>query len=102
MKSREDTIRRKIKQGKIRRDWNAKAFDFFVGKKIILARYLTEKEMVNAFGEEKYGCDKVPLALIFDDGSFAFPMMDDEGNDGGALATSSKEEPVMPVLSRGD
>ena len=30
----------------IRRDWNAKAFDFFVGKKIITARYLTEKEIV--------------------------------------------------------
>ena len=84
------------------RDWNAKAFDFFVGKKIAMARYLTEREMVNTFGEEKYGSYKVPLALFFDDGSYTFPQMDDEGNDGGALATSSKEEPVMPVLSRGD
>lgn len=86
----------------IRRYWNAKAFDFFVGKKIAMARYLTEREMVNTFGEEKYGSYKVPLALFFEDGSYTFPQMDDEGNDGGALATSSKEEPVMPVLSRRD
>ena len=86
----------------IRRYWNEKAFDFFVGKKIAMARYLTEKEMVNIFGEEKYGSYRVPLALFFEDGSYTFPQMDDEGNDGGALATSSKKEPVMPVLSKGD
>jgi len=29
-------------------------------------------------------------------------MSDDEGNDGGALATSSQEEPTLPVIGRGD
>ena len=82
----------------IRRDWNAKAFDFFVGKKIAMARYLTEKEMINTFGEEKYGSYKVPLALFFDDGSYTFPQMDDEGNDGGSLFTSFKDLSVIPVI----
>jgi len=86
----------------IRKYWNEKAAVFFVGKKIVKARYLTEKEMVNVFGEEELGSYKVPLALFFDDGSYTFPQMDDEGNDGGALATSSKKEPLMPVLSRRD
>jgi len=86
----------------IRKYWNEKAFDFFVGKTIVKARYLTEKEMVNVFGDENSGCYKVPLALFFEDGSYTFSMMDDEGNDGGAFATSSEKEPLMPVISRGD
>jgi hypothetical protein len=27
-----------------------------------------------------------------------FPMQDDEGNNAGALATSDKEDPVLPVI----
>ena len=83
----------------IRRYWNEKAEDFFIGKKIVEARYLTEEEMISCFGDEDIGCDKVPVGIIFDDGSFAFPMMDDEGNDGGALAISGQTG-VLPVLSR--
>ncbi len=85
----------------IRKYWNEKAFDFFVGKKIVGARYLTEEEMISCFGDESIGCDRVPVGIIFDDGSFAFPMKDDEGNDGGALAISGQTG-VLPVLSRGD
>ena len=80
----------------IRKYWDEKAEDFFIGKKIVEARYLTEEEMISCFG---IGCDKVPLALFFDDGSYTFPQMDDEGNDGGALAISGQTG-VLPVLSR--
>jgi hypothetical protein len=85
----------------IRRYWNEKAFDFFVGKKIVMARYLHKEEMDNFFGEEDMGCYKVPVILVFDDKSYAIPFMDDEGNDGGAIYVSNKEG-VLPVLARGD
>jgi hypothetical protein len=85
----------------IRRYWNAKAFDFFRGKKIAMARYLTEREMITFFGGEKLGSNRVPIILEFDDRSYAIPFMDDEGNDGGAIYLSN-EEGVLPVLSRGD
>ena len=85
----------------IRRYWNGKAFDFFVGKKIAMARYLTDKEMITFFGEESLGSYKVPIILEFDDRSYAIPFMDDEGNDGGAIYVSNKEG-VLPVLARGD
>ena len=84
---------------KIRKIWDKKAQDFFVGKKIVGVRYLTEKEMTKFFGEEDWGSDKVPLAFYFDDDSWAFPTMDDEGNDGGALLTSTGD---FPVISRAD
>jgi hypothetical protein len=41
-----------------------------------------------------------PLAIFFTDGSFIFPSMDDEGNDGGSLfgKTSNGEDIAFPVL----
>ena len=67
---------------------------FLIGKKINNVRYLTSEEMIDCFGDDGY---KVPLVIEFTDGSWIFPMSDDEGNDGGALATSSEEYPTIPV-----
>ena len=86
----------------VRKNWNTIAQNFLVGKTIENARYLSKEEMNECFGEEDYGGMKVPLVIAFTDGSWIFPMSDDEGNDGGALATSSQEEPTLPVIGRGD
>ena len=75
-------------------DWNTKTKKFLVGKTVKTARYLTKEELIDCFGDDTY---KVPLVIEFTDGSWIFPMSDDEGNDGGALATSDKAMPTIPV-----
>ena len=85
-----------------RKNWNKIVKKFLVGKIIQNARYLSEEEMNDCFGEEDYGGMRIPLVIEFTDGSWIFPMSDDEGNDGGALATSSEEQPTIPVIRRGD
>jgi hypothetical protein len=46
------------------------------------------------------GWESRPLAIFFTDGSYVFPSMDDEGNDGGALFGTTKdgEDMTFPVL----
>ena len=83
-----------------RKNWNKIVKKFLVGKIIQNARYLSEEEMNDCFGEEDYGSMKIPLVIEFTDGSWIFPMSDDEGNDVGALATSSEEVPTIPVIRR--
>ena len=41
---------------------------------------------------------KRPVVIIFTDGEYIIPMADDEGNDGGAMSTSDKELPTIPVI----
>ena len=86
----------------VRKNWNTIAKDFLVGKTIKQARYLFKDEMDNCFGEDEEGASKVPLIIEFTDGSYIFPMSDDEGNDGGALGTSNEKEPTLPVIGRED
>ena len=76
-------------------DWEKEISDFLVGKTIKSARYVTKKEMVYCFGDSS---NQVPLVIDFTDGSYIFPMADDEGNDGGALATSDKKLSTIPVM----
>ena len=77
-----------------RENWNTKTKKFLVGKTIENARYLTKEELIDCFGDDSY---KVPLVIEFTDGSWIFPMSDDEGNNGGALATSDEAIPTIPV-----
>ena len=72
--------------------WEIFISRFLVGKTIKKIEYLTEEEA------REYGWNSIPLVIIFNDGSYIFPMSDDEGNNGGALATSSKELPTIPVM----
>ena len=78
----------------IKENWNTKTKKFLVGKTVKTARYLTKEELIDCFGDDTY---KVPLVIEFTDGSWIFPMSDDEGNDGGALATSDEAMPTIPV-----
>ena len=72
--------------------WNkrAKALE---GRKIVKVEYLTQEEA------DDLGWSSRPICIGLDDGSWIYPSMDDEGNDGGALAISGQTG-VLPVLSR--
>lgn len=73
--------------------WKAQAKELLVGKKIVDVGYLTSGEA------EAMGWTKRPVVLTLDDGTYIFPSMDDEGNDGGALFSSNEGLPTIPVLS---
>ncbi len=72
--------------------WAKRASEFLVGKKIKQVRYLTDKEV------ESLGWYSSALVIFFEDGSHFFPSKDDEGNDAGALFTSDKKMPTIPVI----
>jgi len=74
--------------------WNDFAKKNLIGKTIKSVRYMTKAEAKAMYWESR------PLAIFFTDGSFIFPSMDDEGNDGGTLfgKTSNGEDLTFPVL----
>jgi len=74
--------------------WNDLAKKNLLGKTIKSVRYMTKAEAKAMYWESR------PLAIFFTDGSYIFPSMDDEGNDGGALfgRTSNGEDLTFPVL----
>ena len=74
------------------KNWEKEISKFLVGKTIKKIEYVSEKEC------EEMMWSQLPLVIIFTDGSWIFPMRDDEGNDGGALATSSEKLPTIPVM----
>jgi hypothetical protein len=72
--------------------WTAVASKLLVGRKIASVFYMNEQSATDM------GWNARPIVLKLDDGTFIYPSMDDEGNDGGALFTTNKDEPVIPVL----
>tara|TARA_R100000700_G_C3169991_1_gene144662 strand:+ start:671 stop:922 length:252 start_codon:yes stop_codon:yes gene_type:complete len=80
----------------IRDKWTIDIKEFLIGKKITHVRYMSKSEM------KETGWYKNSIMIFFDDGSWINPMQDDEGNDGGALATSSETLPVIPVIGQED
>tara|TARA_R100001530_G_scaffold136286_1_gene116223 strand:- start:2382 stop:2633 length:252 start_codon:yes stop_codon:yes gene_type:complete len=79
-----------------RKRWTKDIEKFLVGKKITHVRYMTKSEMKEADWYHN------SIIIFFDDGSWINPMADDEGNNGGALATSSKTLSVIPVIGQED
>jgi len=71
-------------------DWNKKARDMLLGKVITDVRYLTKSE------SESLGFYNQPVAFCIENTTWCFPMSDDEGNDGGALAVG--QNGTLPVL----
>ena len=71
--------------------WTEFAADKLVGKKIVKVEYFSDKEAKNAM----WFCR--PLCFQLDDGSWLFPMRDDEGNDGGAMAYNDDTFPVLGI-----
>ena len=77
----------------LREHWGNLASNFLVGKTIRRVRYLNDRE------REDIAWDKSGLVIEFTDGHWLLPMRDDEGNDAGALWTSSQSEiNVIPTI----
>ena len=76
----------------IKDEWRKRASTLLVGRTIREVRYLTDAET------EANDWHASPLLIIFDDGSWIYPMSDDEGNMAGALATSDDNEQIIPVV----
>ena len=70
--------------------WNKKANDLLVGRKIVKVEWMNDKE------KDEIGWYSRPVCMQLDDGTWIFPMADDEGNDGGALAVGNSE--TLPVF----
>ena len=86
----------KYKPGEItvQQKWTRFAMKKLLGRKVAQVRYLTLEE------QQDMGWLNNPLVIIFDDGSFIFPMADDEGNNAGALAGGLGDDLyTFPVLA---
>lgn len=73
-------------------EWIKKAEKELLNRKIVAIRYMTSEEM------ETLGWYSKAIVLQLDNGHLIFPSQDDEGNDAGALFTTSDETPVIPVM----
>jgi len=82
----------KIDGKPIRTYWTDLVAKHLVGKTITKVEYLSDKEV----GENMWY--KTPIAIQLSDGEWLIPMMDDEGNDGGAISTTYKELGTIPVI----
>lgn len=77
----------------IREYWGNLASNFLVGKTIRRVRYLNDRET------EDIAWYKNAVVIEFTDGHWIIPMSDDEGNEAGALWTSSQSEVnVIPTI----
>ena len=72
--------------------WTDKVVKHLVGKKITKVEYMTEIEMKDNMWYNR------PIAIQLDNKYWLIPMMDDEGNDGGAMSTTFKELGTIPVI----
>jgi|TARA_R110000851_G_scaffold7246_3_gene28414 hypothetical protein len=72
------------------RDWSGDATKIFKGKKVAKIRYTSPYET------EELGWYQSAPVIMFDDGSWILASSDDEGNQGGALFTSSDKMEIIP------
>jgi len=77
------------------KSWTDAAAKFLVGKTIKSVRYMSASDV------KVFGWYSSALVIEFTDGSCIFPSADDEGNDAGALFTSSEDIPTIPVMQGG-
>jgi len=75
--------------------WAAKASDVLLDRKIVKVKYMSDKEIVNIFGNHVY---KAVICIKLDNGVWIYPSSDDEGNDVGALFTTSSELECVPTI----
>ena len=73
--------------------WKKVAQDLLVGRTIVAARYLYSREA------KRLGWNTRSVIFELDDGTLLWPSMDDEGNGAGAMFTSDRNQPTLPVVS---
>jgi hypothetical protein len=77
---------------KLRTKWAADAEALLVGRTVVGVRWMTDDEV------RDFGWYASAPIIFFDDETYLIAKRDDEGNDAGALATSSDDLPTMPVI----
>ena len=86
-------ITRKPFNGKtIEQYWTDLISKNLVGRKITKVEYISEEEVKDNMWHAR------PIAIQLDNKEWIIPMIDDEGNDGGAMSTTFKELGTIPVL----
>lgn len=71
--------------------WTEFATDRLLGKTITRVEYFSSSEAKESMWGNR------PIAFQLDNESWVYPMRDDEGNDGGALACDDETLPVLSV-----
>ncbi len=69
-----------------------------VARNILLNRTITGVRYMNKEEANVFGWYKRPLVFHLDNGIGITVSQDDEGNDGGALFTTDKQENCLPVI----
>ncbi len=82
----------KIDGKSVEQYWTDKIKNNLVGRKITKVEYLTDEE------REEHMWDNRPVAICLDDKYWLVPLMDDEGNDGGAISTTFNDLRTIPVI----
>tara|TARA_R100000742_G_C4276938_1_gene98375 strand:- start:1863 stop:2117 length:255 start_codon:yes stop_codon:yes gene_type:complete len=72
--------------------WTNKISKNLIGRKITNVEYIDDKEMEDNMWYKK------PIAICLDNKYWLIPMMDDEGNDGGAISTTFDDLGTIPVI----
>ena len=76
----------------LKKQWSKDISANLVGRKIVKVRYMTQAEVNVCVWYN------ATVVLELDDGTMLYPMSDDEGNSAGAIATTNKDLPVIPVI----
>jgi hypothetical protein len=74
------------------KNWIERSEKVLLGRRILKVRYMTQKEA------EEMGWDNRAIVIGLDNGTVIFPSMDDEGNNAGAIFTTDKDLPTIPVF----
>tara|TARA_R100001443_G_scaffold112237_2_gene125640 strand:- start:459 stop:713 length:255 start_codon:yes stop_codon:yes gene_type:complete len=72
--------------------WTNKISKNLIGRKITKVEYIDDKEMEDNMWYKR------PVAICLDNKYWLIPMMDDEGNDGGAISTTFDDLGTIPVI----
>ncbi len=74
------------------KNWIEQSEKVLLGRRILKIRYMTKKEA------EELGWDNRAIVIGLDNGTLIWPSMDDEGNNAGAIFTTDKDLPTIPVF----
>ena len=79
-------------RNELKKKWSREISEKLIDRKIVEIRYMTESEVK---GNLWYNA---AVVFTLDNGVSIYPISDDEGNNAGAIATTDKDLPVIPVI----
>ena len=72
-------------------NWEKKIKKHLLNQKIVNIKYMSEKE------SDRQGWSTRPIEITLSNGESLVPTQDDEGNNGGSIATNITELPTIPT-----